>query len=144
MSVSFFVPGIPQPKGSARSYVSKRGRLSTIQDNRDKLMPWQAAVGWGAKAAGVRPVRGAVWLDAIFVFTRPKGHYGKRGLLPSAPKHHTQKPDRDKLERAVLDALTGVAYVDDSQVVAGIALKRWADEGEPAGVHITIALEEEI
>lgn len=144
MTRTFFVVGIPRPKGSARSYVSKRGRISTVQQNKDTLIPWQAAIGWRAKAEGVRPVKGPVHLDATFVFPRPKGHFGKRGLLPSAPEHHTQKPDRDKLERAVLDALTGIGYADDSQVVAGWAEKRWAREGEPAGVLIHwSAIEEE-
>lgn len=138
MSVSFFVPGIPQPKGSARSYVSKRGRLSTVQDNRGKLEPWQAAVGWRAKAQGLRPVRGAVSVSAGFRFPRPKGHYGKRGLRPSAPAHHTVKPDLDKLSRAILDGLTGIAFVDDSQVVILDVRKEWAAEECEAGAWITV------
>lgn len=45
--------------------------------------------------------------------------------------------DLDKLERAILDALTGVAYVDDVQVVHISSWKHYTD-GEPgAGVTIT-------
>ena len=38
-------------------------------------------------------------------------------------------PDLDKLIRAVLDALTGVAYVDDGQVVTIKSTKTYGDPG---------------
>jgi crossover junction endodeoxyribonuclease RusA len=41
----------------------------------------------------------------------------------------TTKPDIDKLQRAALDALTGVLFEDDSQVVSVICTK---DFGSPA------------
>jgi Holliday junction resolvase RusA-like endonuclease len=34
------------------------------------------------------------------------------------PRRQGDAPDLDKLVRAVLDALTGIAYLDDKQVVA--------------------------
>ena len=39
------------------------------------------------------------------------------------PRRQGDAPDLDKLVRAVLDALTGIAYLDDKQVVA-IAARR--------------------
>ena len=45
------------------------------------------------------------------------------------------KPDLDKLIRAVLDGLTGVAYVDDAQVTLISASKSY---GSVEGVWITI------
>lgn len=138
MSVSFRVPGTPIPKGSARSYVSKRGKLSTVQSNRDKLVPWEAAVAWRAKAAGLRPHVEPCSIALVFTMPRPKGHYGARGMRPSAPQSHTTKPDLDKLIRAVLDALTGIAWMDDSQVLEISASKRYADEGETTGAEITV------
>ena len=53
-------------------------------------------------------------------------------------EYPTVTPDIDKLERAVLDAMTiaGV-WGDDSQVVSGTRGKRYADECAP-GVRITI------
>ena len=56
----------------------------------------------------------------------------------SSPVHHLQKPDTDKLIRAILDALTGIIYKDDSQVDAIHVTKKWADTLEPAGVFIMI------
>jgi len=54
----------------------------------------------------------------VFQFVRPKSHYTAKGALRDAAPRHVGKPDIDKLCRAVLDALTGIAYADDSQVVA--------------------------
>ena len=72
-----------------------------------------------------------------FCFPRPKGHSGKRGLKPSAPTKHTQKPDIDKCVRVVLDALTSVAYADDAQVVQVHARKGWATDAGP-GVRVRV------
>jgi Holliday junction resolvase RusA-like endonuclease len=47
----------------------------------------------------------------------------------------TVPPDLDKLIRAVLDGLTGVAYKDDGQVVKITAVKIY---GQKLGVQIGI------
>ena len=65
-------------------------------------------------------------------------------LTADAPLPHQQKPDRDNLEKAVLDALGDFAglpplvWCDDCQVVAGRTTKRWALTGEPAGGAVAI------
>jgi crossover junction endodeoxyribonuclease RusA len=75
---------------------------------------------------------GADCVDLAFVMPRPK----------SAPKTKTlpavKRPDIDKLTRAILDAITGICLVDDSQVVGLKASKRIALPGEYPGCHITI------
>lgn len=73
-----------------------------------------------------------------FYFERPKGHYGKKGLRPSAPKFVTKRPDVDKLARAVLDALTHIVFADDSQVVRLMAKKEYCDEGR--GAHLAVSI----
>lgn len=40
---------------------------------------------------------------------------------------HEQKPDVDNLAKAVLDALNGVAYSDDSQIQALTVKKEWSE-----------------
>ena len=62
-------------------------------------------------------------------------------LLPQIKKprqrYPTGKPDIDKLSRGILDALTGIAYDDDSQVVQLNAQKVYTFE-QP-GVYITVS-----
>lgn len=40
----------------------------------------------------------------------------------------TKKPDIDNIAKVVLDALNKVAYLDDTQVVELVAIKRWSNE----------------
>lgn len=53
--------------------------------------------------------------------------------------HMVQKPDLDKLLRALNDGLTGIAFHDDSQVVYIKATKRRAKPGEEIGVEVDVA-----
>ena len=46
-----------------------------------------------------------------------------RMLMGTCP--YTARPDLDNIEKAVMDALNGVAFKDDCQVVAKISLKRF-------------------
>lgn len=80
--------------------------------------------------------------EMIFMFARPKCHHvaGKidRPLKDDAPFWHTSSPDRDKLERATNDAMTGVIWVDDSQVAATLSQKIYIEPGMPSGALIRV------
>lgn len=57
---------------------------------------------------------------------RPKDHFSTAGVIKQwAPRFPTKKPDLDKTLRAIKDALTGIVYVDDSQVVVVTIAKEW-------------------
>ena len=142
--ISFFVPGIPAPQGS-KTYLG-HGRMV---ESSKRVKPWRADIRAAALQMVRQPVAGPIRLDLHFVMPRPKSHYGTGRnadkLKPSAPASHVQKPDLDKLVRAVGDALTGVAYVDDSQIVGGAHMKRWTDNtNDRAGVYITVVPIEEL
>jgi len=80
-----------------------------------------------------------VVVTIVFKMPRPKGHYGARGLRPSAPRLPAVKPDLDKLVRAVLDGITeGGAIHDDAQVCAIAASKTYAGQWIAPGADITI------
>ncbi len=53
-------------------------------------------------------------------------------------RYHAQKPDRDNLDKAVMDALKGLAWNDDSQVCAGKIEKFIAAGDEQPHVLIRI------
>lgn len=128
--------------------VRKNGKLTgkTNQVESSKaLQPWRTLVTHQARRAkpkGFTPYAGAVRVEVIFRFSRPKGHYGTGRnagkLKPSAPEHHITKPDVDKLLRAILDGLTAAGiYRDDSQVVEVETFKRYAI-GDTPGAMISV------
>lgn len=124
---TFVVFGAPATKGSTVSFLSKRGVVTKADCK--SLAAWTQAVGWAARAARVplAPKGEPVQVVVMFQFVRPASQK-KRG----AP---TVKPDIDKLGRALLDALTNVAYVDDAQVVR---LQLWKVYGSDARTTVVI------
>lgn len=129
--ISFTVLGRPAPQGSLKAFVVA-GKARLTSDN-SKTMPWRQQVGQTALYARPTPDIWAkrhepVSIAMTFVFTRP----------PSIPKKRLQmavKPDIDKLCRSALDAMTGILFVDDGQVVQITAGKLY---GAPERVEITI------
>lgn len=147
----FRVLGTPVTKGSTRSFIHKAtGKVITMRSNAAKQDRWDARIEAAARAAGctVRAT-GPCFVGLLFEFDRPKNHYrtGKNAHLLRADAPHRPiaggRNDLDKLVRAVLDALTGVAWVDDSQVVHVSADKLFAGhEGEMARISLRLGDEE--
>lgn len=137
-AVGFTVYGTPAPAGSKKGFVNRKTGRVIITDDAKNSRPWKAQISDKAAEAmaGAPLLDGPVVLHLLFVVTRPKGHTGKRGLLPSAPAHPTTRPDVLKLARAVEDALSGIVYRDDAQIVAELLVKEY---GEPARVEINAA-----
>lgn len=136
--LAVFVPGIPVPQGSMRGYV-RGGRVALTSDN-PGLRSWRADVTDALAKARGDQLTGAVYLGCHFLLRRPASHFGKRGLLPSAPEYPTgARSDLDKLVRAIGDAATAAGvWRDDGQVVRIVATKGWAELGDGPGVEITI------
>lgn len=112
----FFVAGDPETKGSTRSFrVRNSDRIVTTSDN-PRLKNWEARVALGAQRIaeekGWKPEPWPAYYTVALHF------FLKR---PGAPKYVTRpakRPDLDKLTRAVLDAISGILYADDGQVVS--------------------------
>lgn len=135
-TVSIVVYGAAAPAGSKTTGVTKDGRRF-VRDSSKGSYAWKDRVaGEAGKIMDGREIlEGPLWLNALFVVARPKSHYGRRGLLPSAPSHPTVRPDATKLLRAVEDAMKGIVYRDDAQVVRQVAFK---DYGHPERVEIQV------
>jgi crossover junction endodeoxyribonuclease RusA len=110
-----------------------------------RVKPWRSDVMAAAVAAYDGPlVEGAVSVSVVFLFARPKGHFGAKGLRPSAPAHLTSQGagDLDKLCRSTLDGLSasagGTLLRDDSQVVSLNASKRYCVGEERPGALISV------
>lgn len=135
--VAFTVYGRPQPAGSKRAFQHRHTGRIVVTDDAKHSRSWKTDV---AQAAGVAMqsrelLERPLMLELTFYLPRPKGHYGARGLRPSAPRFPTVKPDVLKLARAVEDALTGIVYRDDSQIVVELLQKVY---GEPARCEVRV------
>jgi Holliday junction resolvase RusA-like endonuclease len=82
------------------------------------------------------PLVGAIRCDVVCVFPRPKRLVWKTRTM--VREYHTGKPDRDNLDKSVMDALKGLAWVDDQQVCAGFIEKWYASGDEQPHVWIRI------
>jgi len=80
---------------------------------------------------------GAISLSIEFIMPRPARFVWKG---PHAEPRHYTKPDRNNLEKAVEDALTGILWRDDCQVCQGPVSKRYARPGEACGAHVTVEI----
>jgi Holliday junction resolvase RusA-like endonuclease len=128
-ALMFTVHGTPRPKSRPRWV---KGRMVTTANPHEKL--WRKAVERAALAAVLyrgdpAPVfRGPVRVTMIFTFEPPASARDRIGTP------HTDKPDKDNLEKLVLDAMKKAAvFRDDSQVADGPVSKVW---GERAGVVV--------
>lgn len=138
--VEFTVLGLPQPQGS-KTIVQRKGRRPVVREDNPETGPWRSTVTARAQEAmnGRQLRSGPLRLRAVFVFPRPAGHFGTGRnydrLKSSAPLYCRTRPDVDKLLRAVGDALTGVVFRDDAQLVIVEAEKHY---GEPPCAHVIV------
>lgn len=141
-TVSFVCVGTPQPAGSKTAFRDPRTGRIIVKDDNPKSKPWKKAVGKSAlpEMTGRPLLDGPLSILIVFFLERPKGHYGTgrnaervRDLAPARP---IVRPDVLKLARAVEDALTGVVYEDDAQIVREHLEKHY---GTPARVVVEIS-----
>lgn len=129
--IQFFVPGKPVGKGRPR--FTRTGHTYTPE----KTRAYEAAVAWECRKAmkGKLPstlpqnVSVEVMVKPPKSWTKTKTKNALGGLITPG------RPDIDNYLKAVLDGCNGVAFLDDSQVVAVYATKRYA---ETDGVRVII------
>jgi len=161
-SFTFRVIGIPASKGSKTAMAIKQKSAPASSSNKsknksgyravmievDKKLPtWTELVKSQAKRAipenwTFSSGDGQIYaLFMLFYFARPAYHFNVRGELLnkySGSKYKGSQPDADKCVRAVGDALTGLAYADDAQLVAPFPIKLWCPPGRLPGATITV------
>lgn len=143
--IRFTVPGHPVGKGRARSTL--RGFKTKATGKRvpiighytpEKTRAWEgraAKLALGARR-GMPLIAGPVRLELEILHAVPDGWpLWKKALALAGAVLPTVKPDGDNVEKAVKDALNGVLWADDVQVVDAAKSKRYAAE---PGVRITV------
>jgi crossover junction endodeoxyribonuclease RusA len=135
--IRFFVAGLP--KGQPRPKAVKRGAHAGVYDP-GTANEWKNQIYiQGKDFVPAVPLDMALRVDLIFYFPRPKAHFRSNGeLKPNAPEYHTSKPDRDNLDKAVMDQMTAMRFwVDDSQAADG-RLRKFYDDGRGPGVDVCV------
>lgn len=116
MTVRINVIGDPVPQGNHRINAAGNRIYDTAGS---RLTMWREQIAWTARYRyRGAPLEGPIILSLHFTIRRPQ-----------RPRHErpVTRPDLSKLTRAVEDALTGVLWHDDSQIVALIANKNYGD-----------------
>jgi Holliday junction resolvase RusA-like endonuclease len=148
VTLRFTVLGKPEPAGSKRAFTNPRTGKAMVVDANKNAAPWKQQVAGAARVAFYdeaghrRPsalLEGPISLSVRFYVKRPRGHYGTGKnadrLRRSAPRYPTTKPDATKLLRGVEDALTGIVWRDDAQIVDQYVAKRY---GTPERCEIAV------
>ena len=126
-ALAFEVRGVPAPQGSTRGFVVG-GKVRITTANRG-LAVWRRLVSDVAQQHAPNPLwEGPLAVTLLFHLPEPQRLPRRRRAWPD------RRPDLDKLCRACLDSLTGIAWRDDAQVVRLEASK---DYGAP-GVMIWV------
>ena len=139
MTVTFTVPGMPQGKGRPR--YTRSGRPYTPE----KTRKYEKLVRSAYKLqSGHNFEKAALVLNITAFFPIPKSFTKKqRELIRIGKLFPTVKPDKDNIEKIVLDALNGAAYDDDKQIVDGRTRKLYA-YGDFRSVGLIVTLSDEV
>lgn len=134
--ISFHVYGTPTPKGSTTRMPNGATLPAGTPASRLRMATWHREIRDAARIAmdDHAPFRGPIRLMVEFAFQPPATTIRKYqwGWLP-----HTKRPDVDKLFRALGDALTGIVWIDDSQVCVSAINKVYAWDGR-SGCHVIV------
>lgn len=135
--IKFVVPGLPVSE--PRKRVAVRGGFAKVYTPTDSpVNAYKAAVRLiASKQFRDGPLTGPLKVDIQFVLPRPKSKRWKNKEMEREP--HYTRPDKDNLEKAVLDALHGIAFHDDAQVADGRTRKWIAAGDELPGTHVVIS-----
>lgn len=136
--LQIYVPSLPVPQ--PRPTVSTRGGFARAYTKADSpVHAFKAAVKLAAhNAYKGPPLSGPLWLAIECVFKRPKDMIWKTKPMPRV--RHWKRPDRDNVEKAVMDALGGLLWNDDAQVCDG-PITKWIASGYEQP-HVLLTLRE--
>jgi Holliday junction resolvase RusA-like endonuclease len=112
------------PVAKARPRMGKYGVYTP-----KKTAAYELAIlaGYRKENIGKNPIDKPIKVSINCGIKMPKS-WSKKKKAEMWGNPHTSKPDIDNLVKAVLDALNGVAFCDDSQIYEITSRKIWCDE----------------
>lgn len=119
------IDGVPVAKGRPRF-----SRYGAYTPKKTQEYEEYVKMCWLAKYGSIQPSEQSLEMNIVFYLPIPKSVNKKqRAEMLDGRIKHTKKPDIDNLIKSVLDALNGIAYSDDSQIIKVTAVKRYAETG---------------
>ena len=145
--IRFTISGEPVGKGRPR-FSTRNGYVRTHTDKKTESYEAKTIYSYNLQHEGMTfEPNEMIHAEIHAYFLIPKGHYhyhkktnttdlDKQGLeMLNGELEPTKKPDCDNIAKVILDALNGVAYHDDSQVVELVVHKHYA---ETTRVNVTL------
>lgn len=141
MKTLFVVPGKPQGKARARTFYNpKLGRSQSITPENTVLyenlikQSFLEQTKPTARWFNKEPL--AVMITACFSIPASMSKKDRQ-LIEDFKLFPTKKPDADNIAKVICDALNGVAYGDDTQIVQLQVVKRYAEHPK-----VTVCIED--
>ena len=113
-----------QPKGKGRPRFTKNGHVYTPESTR--IYEEEIKLRYKEKYKN-EMLDGNIAVE-VFINKKPASYLGISKYNKLLGKYCNIKPDTDNVVKAVLDALNGVAYADDKNVVEIYAVKKYSTE----------------
>jgi len=121
--ITFEIPGKPFAKQRARA--TRQGRVYTPKET----VSFERTVGQIALPHFPQPLTGPVKVTIWATFQPPQS-WSQKKTQNAIGSYHTQRPDLDNIEKAVLDGLNRIAFADDGQVAWVEKRKIWGHEAK--------------
>ena len=125
--IGFFVPGKPQGKSRPRF---SRNVVYTPKET----LQYEKHI---ASCFTGNMLQGPLFVDITAFFSIPKSYTkAQRKAIEDGILAPTKKPDADNIGKVVMDALNGVAYEDDKQIIDLRVTKKYTGAQEGLGIII--------
>jgi Holliday junction resolvase RusA-like endonuclease len=126
------VSGEPRPEAKRQRFFKRKGGGVAVGARTDlpDRADWKAYVRHEARLVCDAPLEGPLTLVVRFTLVRPPSWSRRPTKAYPWPSVPYKKPDLDNLIKPVKDALTGIAWGDDAQVVSEAIVKCWGDRYE--------------
>ena len=136
----FVIHGKPQGKARARTFYNpKLGRVQSMTPENTVLyenlvkQSFLQQAGPDARWFGKEPL--AMYITAFYQMPKSMTK-ADRKLAGCGKLHPTKKPDADNIAKVICDALNGVAYGDDTQIIKMNVLKAYTEENPRVQVYL--------
>lgn len=136
MTIAITIPGVPQGKGRPR-YTCRSGFATAYTPPKTAAYERLVRQVYNSTCNGQKIESGAVAtaIRAYYPVVKSTTKHMRARML-SGDVRPTKKPDGDNIAKVVLDALNGLAYKDDAQIV-DLTVEKWYSDDPRVEVIIS-------